>query len=176
MTTLGGQSAVAGNVNMFLQSATSIFATAGSARTVIVVCHDSSNYPPICERTTDPCQYFGNASSTIVCGDETNGAQNITLHTAPNLTPARWMLYSMTGAGNTPTIIHKATGDSSPTVATIDSGVQGTESGSAGYFVGKSGFGAYYVGAIAEIICAAHAFSGSEISGAEAYLASRYGI
>ncbi len=179
---VGGQDAFAFDGTDEFQSGTNLM-SAGSAYSVLMVGKVTTtpavgNGGVLTLRKSTPCAAceLRQVPDMIVHADEVNGANNCTLSTANSTAVATAIqsnfqaVWKMAGAGQAPVLYVNGT------AYTMASGVQGTESGDAGYTIGSTPSGINFVGLIAEIVVVSGAISDADRSGWGTYVLGRYGF
>lgn len=170
MTTVEGRPALDFTGGLWLENASNSLVTANSAYTVFTV--GQGCFGVITIRRTNPvsASLFYPSGGTQIHADAVNASANITIADA-NLeigSPFQ-AVHRYYGGANNPDFFLNGTQRAITSVGTF----QGTESGSAGFFIGRN-FSVYFGGAIERIIVVSRAVTANELTKWNAYTARRY--
>lgn len=175
--TIGTNARAALNFNgsQALANAVTSLLAAGSARSFFVVAKSGTAQggSPFSVRTTNPrfnLDVYTSGGVDFIYNDGVNAPQNtsVTAGTLANKTSDFYADWSFSGAGNAPAFGFNGV------VAVVLAGVQGTESGTAGFAIGQ-GIG-NWLGNLAEIVVASVAWTANQRLTARAYARNYYGL
>lgn len=166
-----GRAALQANGSQFLENTSNLLA-AGAARTVLAVIRASGTGGSVItlrrgNTYSSSAYYFPGAD--FVSNDGVNGAQNCTLAATPMNTSDAYCAWEFSGSGNAPTF------EMNGVARAVASGVQGTETGTAGFSVGGTTTTLPFSGVIGEVIVCAGVLGAADLSLWRSYVTSFFG-